>query len=109
MTSLKKVIGNMTEHDWKVERQRKLIAAEEWSRGVKSMHAHSMSSMWYDNRPEDTANGKSVIDIEYNGGLIKRILDSGKTIYFGERLRGDELIDAYLRVATDTKKGVSSE
>ena len=48
----------------------------------------------YDNRPEDTANGKSVVDVEYNGGLIKRTLDSGETIYFGERLRGD----AYSRV-----------
>lgn len=99
----------MGQYDSLVERQRLLIEAEDWASKTSSIHCHSMNSMWYDDRPDDTANGKSVIDIEYNGGLIKRILDSGKTIYFGERLRGDELIDAYLRVATDTKKGVSSE
>ena len=68
----------MGQFDDKVERQRKLIAAEEWSsKGIKAIHAHSMNSMWYDNRPEDTANGKSVLDVEYNGGLIHRKLDDG--------------------------------
>ena len=94
----------MTEFDDKVERQRKLIAAEEWSRGIKGLHAHSMSSMWYDDRPEDTADGKSVIDVEYNGGLIKRTLDSGKVVYFGERLRGDELIREWERHNADQRK-----
>ena len=94
----------MGQFDDRVERQRKLIAAEEWSRGIKSMHAHSIDSMWYDNRPEDTANGKSVLDIEYNGGLIKRTLDSGKVIYFGERLRGDELIAEWERHNADRRK-----
>jgi len=94
----------MGQFDDRVERQRKLIAAEEWSRTVKSMHAHSIDSMWYDNRPEDTADGKSVIDIEYNGGLIKRTLDSGETIYFGERLRGDELIRECERHNADRRK-----
>lgn len=94
----------MGQFDDKVERQRKLIQAEEWSRGVKSMHAHSLGSMWYDNRPEDTADGKSVLDIEYNGGLIKRTLDSGKTIYFGERLRGDALIAEWERHEQDKRK-----
>ena len=32
----------MGQFDDKVERQRKLIAAEEWSRGIKALHAHSM-------------------------------------------------------------------
>lgn len=94
----------MGQFDDKVERQRKLIQAEEWSRGVKGMHAHSLSSMWYDNRPEDTADGKSVLDIEYNGGLIKRTLDSGKVIYFGERLRGDALIQEWERHNADKRK-----
>ena len=94
----------MGQFDDKVERQRKLLEAEEWSRGVKGLHAHSMNSMWYDNRPEDTADGKSVIDIEYNGGLIKRTLDSGKVVYFGERLRGDELIAEWERANADRRK-----
>lgn len=94
----------MGQFDDKVERQRKLIQAEEWSRGVKGMHAHSLSSMWYDNRPEDTADGTSVLDIEYNGGLIKRTLNSGEVIYFGERLRGDALIQEWERHCADRRK-----
>ena len=35
----------MGQFDDKVERQRKLIAAEEWSRGIKALHAHSIDSM----------------------------------------------------------------
>ena len=81
----------------RVERQRLLLEAEEWARDVKSMHAHSLNSMWYDDRPQDTANGKGVIDIIYNNGLIKRELADGTKVYFGEKLKGDDLIDAYVR------------
>ena len=56
----------MTQYDSRVQYQRDLIAAEEWSKTVKSVHAHSLSSMWYDTRPEDTADGKSVLDVQYN-------------------------------------------
>ena len=70
----------MTQFDDRVKKRTKEIAAEEWSRGIKALHAHRINSMWYDNRPEDTANGKNVVDVEYNGGLIKRTLDSGETI-----------------------------
>jgi len=65
----------MGQYDDRVEKQRNKLAAEEWAKGIKSLHAHSLSSMWYDNRPQDTENGKGVLDIEYNNGLIKRQLD----------------------------------
>ena len=81
----------MTEYSERVEKQAKLLEAEEWAKGVKGMHAHSISSMWYDTRPQDT-DGKSVLDIEYNDGLIERRLESGEIIYFGEKLTGDDLI-----------------
>ena len=87
----------MGQYDYKVERQRILLEAEEWSAGVKGLHAHSLNSMWYDNRPQDTENSKNVLDIEYNNGLIKRQLDNGEEVLFGEKLVGDALIDAYLR------------
>ena len=58
---------------------------------VKSIHVHSMKSMWYDTRPQDT-DGKSVIDRQYNDGLIERTLANGELVYFGDRLTGDELI-----------------
>ena len=90
----------MSQFSDKVERQRLLLEAEEWARDVKSMHAHSLNSMWYDDRPQDTADGKGVIDIQYNNGLIKRELADGTKVYFGEKLKGDELIDAYVRQVT---------
>ena len=85
----------MTEHSEKVERQRLLLEAEEWANGVKDIHVHSLSSMWYDNRPEDTAGGKNVTDTAYNNGVIVR-QQNGKVIHrFGKALKGDDLINEY--------------
>ena len=64
----------MSQYDERVERQRKKLAAEEWGKQAKCVHAHSLSSMWYDTRPEDTAGGKSVIDVEFNNGTVRRTL-----------------------------------
>jgi hypothetical protein len=84
----------MSEHKEIVERQRLLLEAEAWSRGVKTLHAHALSSMWYDDR----GNDGSVMDTEYNSGLIKReIRETDEVVYFGEPLSGDALIDQYTR------------
>jgi hypothetical protein len=85
----------MTEYRESVQRQAKLLAAEEWAKGVSGIHAHSLNSMWYDTRPQDTEDGKSVIDITYNNGLIKRRLSDGTEVYFGKELKGDNLIYEY--------------
>ena len=53
--------------------------------------------MWYDTRPQDTEDGKSVTDIQYNSGLVKRKTHDGYTVYFGTELKGDALVDEYLR------------
>lgn len=87
----------MTEYKEKVERQKLLLEAEEWSKGIKALHAHSLSSMWYDTRPQDTQNGQSVLDRMFNSGLIERTLSDGSIVYFGTELKGDELIDEYTR------------
>ena len=63
----------------KVEQRRIEIEAEEWAKGIKGIHAHSISSMWYDNRPQDT-DGKGVVDIEYNNGKVVRTLENGKRL-----------------------------
>ena len=86
----------MSQYDERVEEQRLKIAAEEWAKGVRSLHAHSLNSMWYDTRPEDTADGKGVVDTEYNNGLVKRQLNNGEVYLFTENeLKGDALIQAY--------------
>ena len=84
----------MTQYNETVERQRLLLEAEKWSQGVKSLHAHSFTSMWYDTR----GNDGSVMDIEYNNGVVKReIKSTGETVYFGEALTVQALLDSYIR------------
>ena len=47
--------------------------------------------MWYDTRPQDTEDGKGVVDKQYNSGLIERTLDDdGTKVYFGKELEGDD-------------------
>jgi len=87
----------MTQYNDRVQKQRDLLKAEEWSKSVKSVHAHSLSSMWYDTRPQDTEDGKSVMDTQYFSGLIKRETHDGYTVYFGKELKGDELLYEYYR------------
>ena len=85
----------MGQYDERVEKQRITLAAEEWAKGVKCLHAHSVSSMYYDNRPQDTDDGKCVTDVEYNDGTVNRTLSNGETVILGKALRGDDLISAY--------------
>jgi len=91
----------MTQYDDKVQQTRDRIAAEAWASTVKSIHAHSLSSIWYDNRPQDTVdedgNPRSVMDVEYNDGTIKRTLDNGEVVILGKRLSGQELVDSYYK------------
>jgi len=87
----------VTQYNEVVDRQRHKIEAEEWASKVKSVHAHSLNSMHYDTRPQDTEDGKSVIDVEYNDGTVKRTLSEGGTYIFGKSLTGQELIDSYIR------------
>ena len=87
----------------RVERQRLLLEAEKWAKEIDGIHAHSISSMWYDTRPQDTEDGKGVIDVQYNSGLIKRTCDDGSTLFFGKELTGDELISEYVRRKTPSK------
>ena len=82
----------MTQYDDTVDRQRRLILAEKWAKGVKTLHAHSLTSLWYDDR----GNDGSVMDTEYNDGLVMReIRSTGEIVYFGEPVTGDELLQVF--------------
>lgn len=88
----------MTEYNEQVETQKIKLEAEAWAKGVKSLQAHSLSSMWYDDRPGDTADGKSVIDVEHNDGSIRRtLLDTGEVVIMGLQITGEDLYDAFTR------------
>ena len=87
----------MTQYEDRVEHQRLKLKAEEWANGVKCIHGHSLSSMWYDTRPQDTQDGKRVTDIIFNSGLIQRTCADGSVVYFGKELTGKDLVDSYLK------------
>ena len=90
----------MGQFDDRVQRQRELLAAEEWAKGVQHIHVHSLKSMWYETRPSDTDNGK-VTDTIYNDGVIERRLPSGAIVYLGKKLSGDDLVSAWSRYNAD--------
>ena len=84
----------MTQFNDRVEKQRLKIEAEEWAQGVRSIHAHSLTSLWYDKGREDG----SVLDVQYNDGRVKReITSTGETIILGTQLVGDALLEQYVR------------
>tara|TARA_Y100000385_G_scaffold242722_1_gene259821 strand:- start:258 stop:521 length:264 start_codon:yes stop_codon:yes gene_type:complete len=84
----------MTQFNDRVEKQRLKIEAEEWAQGVRSLHAHSLTSLSYDNGREDG----SVLDIQYNDGRVERKIDStGETIILGTQLIGKDLVEQYVR------------
>jgi|TARA_Y100000389_G_C17469330_1_gene528813 hypothetical protein len=88
----------MSQYDAVVERQRQMMKAEEWSKGVKAVHAHSFTTMWYDNNPDRTGDDLRVIDVEYNDGTIEReYMVSGKKEIIGTRLSGQDLLDEFGR------------
>jgi hypothetical protein len=86
----------MTQYTEQVENQKAMFAAEDWAKGVSAIHAHSLDSMAYAEGREDG----SVLDTCFNSGLIKReIRSSGEVVWFGKRLKGQDLLDEYRRKA----------
>ena len=88
----------MGEFDYRVQRQKVLLEAEEWADGIKSIHVHGITSMHYETAESTAAIEKNgqVTDTEYNSGLIVRERNGKEVCTFGIRKTGDDLIDAYL-------------
>ena len=91
----------MGQYAYRVEKQRLMLEAEEWAGSIKTIHTHSINSMWYDTRPEDTEGGKMVTDYSYNDGIIKRTQNEVPIWFFGTKLKGENLLDAYLQSMAD--------
>ena len=90
----------MTQYKDEVELQKKILAAEEFADNIKGMQVHRMSSMWYDNRPQDTEK-HSVTDIEYMSGKIERTLHDGTKVVLVEAETGAKLVDKIETQLTD--------
>ena len=93
----------MTQYKDRVEQQRRLLKAEELADNIMGIQVHSMSSMWYDNRPQDTEN-HSVTDINYLSGKIERTLHDGTKIVLVEGASGDDLVHKVEASLTDSGK-----
>lgn len=86
----------MGQHRDKVEYQALKLDAEEWAKGVKQIHVHRLTSLWYETKEsiKDLEEG-SVTDTIYNDGRIQRS-QNGKVIRtFGEVLTGEDLVHEY--------------
>ena len=88
----------MTQYEERVRKHALKLAAEEWANEVSGLHAHSLTSMWYETNPEDM-DEQGVLDIHYNDGRIER-KQNGKVIrVMGERLTGEALLDKFEKFA----------
>ena len=87
----------MGEFDLRVQRQKVLLEAEEWADGIKSIHTHSITSMYYETAETkaDIEKNGYVTDTEYNSGLIVRTRDNKEICTFGIRKTGDALLDKW--------------
>ena len=93
----------MTEYSDIVEKQRAILAAEEMRDTVENLHVHSLNSMWYDNRPQDTENDQMVTDITYMDERIERTLSDGTIILMKQGLKGEDFVRKVQRVQQDIK------
>jgi len=83
----------MTQYQDKVEMAAARIKAEDWAKGIKSLHAHELDSMWYTDRDDG-----QVLDITFNNGKIERtIIDTEEKIVLAEGIKGQELISQFMR------------
>ena len=94
----------MTQYKERVRKQALKLEAEEWANEVAGIHAHSLSSMWYDKRPQDTANGKGVVDVQFMDGRIERTLKNGKKITLVKGRTGADLVQEVTRNLADSGK-----
>jgi len=93
----------MGEFAERVEKQRIFLAAEKWATTPKSLHAHSMDSMWYETDETRHQVKKGVMDIQFNGGYIERHYNGRIIHVFGEKMNREELIQAYGRAVADER------
>ena len=90
---------NMTEFSDIVEKQRVILEAENLRDTVENIHLHGLSSMWYDNRPQDTEDNKMVTDITYMDDRIERTLPDGTIILMQQGLKGEEWLRKVERIS----------
>ena len=93
----------MTEYNHKVELQRQILLAEEHVDTVINIHAHSITSMWYETDETIKDAVKGVIDIQYMDGRIEReVSTTGKKYTLVEGRPGADLVQEVTRNLADS-------
>ena len=87
----------MTQYTDEVFQHGLMLEAIEWAQKVKTIHVHGLTSMYYETNPEDFEGGKSVTDVEYNSGIIKRSQDGKHVRTIGIMPHELRLVDMYTR------------
>ncbi len=97
----------MTEYNDKVELQRQILLAEEHVDTVINIHAHSMTSMWYETDETIKDAVKGVVDTQYMDGRIERkVTTTGKRYTIVEGRTGADLVQEVTRNLADSGKSL---
>ena len=94
----------MTEYNDKVELQRQILLAEEHVDTVINIHAHSMTSMWYETDETIKDAVKGVVDTQYMDGRIERFVNDGsdRKYLLVEGRTGADLVQEVTRNLADS-------
>tara|TARA_B100000927_G_C16352365_1_gene423810 strand:+ start:23 stop:319 length:297 start_codon:yes stop_codon:yes gene_type:complete len=93
----------MTQYNDKVEMQRLILLAEEHVDTVTNIHAHSITSMWYETDKTIKDAVKGVVDTTYMDGRIERkVLETGKKYILVEGRTGADLVQEVTRNLADS-------
>tara|TARA_B100001109_G_scaffold118136_1_gene96284 strand:- start:214 stop:513 length:300 start_codon:yes stop_codon:yes gene_type:complete len=95
----------MTEYQERVEMQKRILLAEEYRGSPKWIHAHSLTSMWYETEETKEDASKGVVDTQFMDGRIERLVNStGKKYIIKEGLTGEDLVQEVTRNLADSGK-----
>ena len=93
----------MTEYQERVNLQKKILLAEEYRDSPKWIHAHSLTSMWYETEETKEDAVKGVMDTQFMDGRIERIVnDTGKKYVIVEGLTGEDLVQEVTKNLADS-------
>lgn len=94
----------MTEYSDRVKLQRQILLAEKYVNNVVAIHAHSLTSMWYETAQTKKDAVKGVIDTQYMDGRIERLVNDGsdRTYLLVEGRTGADLVQEVSRNLADS-------
>jgi len=97
----------MTQYDERVDMQKKILLAEEYKDQPKWVHAHSLTSMWYETEKTAKDAVKGVLDVQYMDGRIERTISkTGKKYLIQKGMTGEELVQEVTRNLADSGKSL---